>query len=443
VNAIARYFDFDTLGTNWRTESVAGLTTFLSMAYILFVNPAVLSLASVPDAAGLGMPRDAVFTATAVAAAFGSLVMGLLARYPIAQAPGMGLNAFFAFSVVLGMGIEWQTALAGTFVSGLIFMALTISRLRERVINAIPNELKHAVAAGIGLFIAFIGLTNAGIIVNDDALLVGLAPLTDPQTLLAIFGLIVTVILMTLRLSSAIFLGMAITAIVGMLTGLIALPDQIISPVPDISPVAGAAISRLPDLFTPQMAVVIGTMLFVDFFDSAGTLMGVARQAGLIRDNKLPRAGRALFADALATTASGLIGTSSTTAYIESASGVAAGGRSGFTAVVVGVLFLLALFFSPLLAVVTQAVTAPALIVVGVLMAASLRHIAWDRFETAVPAFLTVLLMPLTYSIATGIALGFIVYPITMTAARRHREIHPLMLVLAVIFLGYFVFLRA
>ncbi|GAB3672440.1 NCS2 family permease [Salinisphaera aquimarina] len=442
MNAIARYFDFDTLNTNFRTECVAGLTTFLSMAYILFVNPAVLSLASVPDAGGLGMPRDAVFTATALAAAFGSLVMGLLARFPIAQAPGMGLNAFFAFSVVLGMGIDWQTALAGTFVSGVIFMALSLSSLREKIIDAIPADLKHAVAAGVGLFIAFIGLTSAGIIVNDDALLVGLAPLTDPHTLLAIFGLVVTVILMTTGVTSAIFLGMVATAIVGMATGLVGLPEHILGRVPDVGPVAGAAISRLPDVFTPHMLVVVATMLFVDFFDSAGTLMAVARQAGLIKDNKLPRAGRALFADALATTVSGLIGTSSTTAYIESASGVAAGGRSGFTAVVVGVLFLLALFFSPLLAVVTQAVTAPALIVVGVLMAGSLRHIDWHHFEVAVPAFLTVLLMPLTYSIATGIALGFIVYPVSMVAARRGRDIHPLMYALAVLFLLYFVFLR-
>ncbi|WP_353248726.1 NCS2 family permease [Salinisphaera sp. T31B1] len=439
---MARYFEFDTLATDFRTETVAGLTTFLSMAYILFVNPAVLSLASVPDAAGLGMPRDAVFTATAIAAAFGSLVMGLLARFPIAQAPGMGLNAFFAFSVVLGMGIPWQTALAGTFVSGVVFMALSVSRLREKIIDAIPADLKHAVAAGVGLFIAFIGLTSAGIIVNDDAVLVSLAPLTDPHTLLAIFGLIVTVVLMTLGLTSAIFVGMVATSILGLATGQIALPEHVVGRVPDIGPVAGAAISHLPDVFTPHMLVVVATMLFVDFFDSAGTLMGVARQAGLIRDNKLPRAGRALFADALATTASGLIGTSSTTAYIESASGVAAGGRSGFTAVVVGLLFLAALFFSPLLAVVTEAVTSPALIVVGVLMAASLRHVDWERFEIAVPAFLTALLMPLTYSIATGIAIGFIAYPITMIAAGRRREIHPLMAALAVVFLIYFAFLR-
>ena len=443
VNAIARYFDFDTLGTNFRTESVAGLTTFLSMAYILFVNPSVLSLASAgPEAEALGMPREAVFTATALAAAFGSLVMGLLARFPIAQAPGMGLNAFFAFSVVLGMGIDWQTALAGTFVSGLIFVALSLSRIRQRIIDAVAPELKHAVAAGIGLFIAFIGLQNAGIVLDDDALLVRLAPLTTPETLLAIFGLAVTLVLMTLRLTSAIFLGMVATATAGIVTGLIDLPDHIVGQVPDVTPVAGVALTRLDELFTANMLVVIATMLFVDFFDSAGTLMGVARQAGLIRDNRLPRAGRALFADALATTASGLIGTSSTTAYIESASGVAAGGRSGFTAVVVGVLFLLALFFSPLLAVVTSAVTAPALIVVGVLMCASLKQIDWERFETAAPAFVTVLMMPLTYSIATGIALGFIVYPLTMAAAGRARDINPLMYALAVVFLGYFVFLR-
>ncbi|OZM55791.1 guanine permease [Lottiidibacillus patelloidae] len=433
---MSKFFMFEALGTTYRREFIAGITTFLSMAYILIVNPTILG------SNGAGMDDGAVFTATALAAAVGCLIMGILAKYPIALAPGMGLNAFFAFSVVIGMQIPWETALAGVLVSGLIFIILTISGIREMVINAIPASLKYSVAAGIGLFIAFIGLQSAGIIVNNPVVLVGLGDLTSGTTLLAIFGIIVTIALMVLGLKAGVFFGMVVTAIAGMIVGLIDVPSKFISfDIPSLAPTFGVAFMELEHIFTIQMLIVILTFLFVDFFDTAGTLVAVANQAGLIKDNKLPRAGRALFADSAATVVGATLGTSTTTSYIESSSGVSAGGRSGLSAVFVGLLFILSLLFFPLLSVVTSAVTAPALIVVGILMVSALGKIEWDKFEIAVPAFFTILAMPLTYSIATGIAFGFIFYPITMMMKGKQKEIHPIMYGLFVLFVLYFVFL--
>jgi len=417
-----KYFEFEKLETNYRTEFFAGLTTFLAMAYILFVNPDMLGAA--------GMDPGAVFTATAIAAAVGSLFMGIIARYPIVLAPGMGLNAFFAFTVVMGYGIPWETALSGVLVSGLIFMLLTISGLREKIINVIPSNLKMAVGAGIGFFIAFVGFQNAGIIVGDPDTLISLGDLTSPLVLLAIFGIIVSVILLSLNIKGGIFYGMVLTSIAGIIFGLIEPPQGlsgIVGKVPSLEPTFGQAFVNFGDVFTMQMLVVILTFLFVDFFDTAGTLVAVASQAGLMKDNKLPRAGKALFADSAATVTGAIVGTSTTTSYVESTAGVGVGGRSGFTAVVAAGFFLLALFFSPLLSVVTSEVTAPALIIVGVLMSASLKNIEWDKFEIAVPAFLTIATMPLTYSIATGIAIGFVFYPITMIMKGKAKEIHPIM----------------
>lgn len=430
------YFEFDKLGTNFKTEFIAGLTTFLAMAYILFVNPHTLS--------ATGMDQGALFTATALAAAIGSFVMGIVAKYPVALAPGMGLNAFFAYTVVLGYGIPWETALSGVLVSGVVLVILTMTGIREMIINAIPESLKYAVSAGIGLFIAFVGLINAGFVVNNDATLVGIGDLTSPTVLLAIFGLIISSILLTIGIKAGIFYGMIITSIVGMIFGLVPHPtglNDIIGPVPSLEPAFGQALFHLQDIFSIQMLVVILTFMFVDFFDTAGTLMAVATQAGIMENGKLPRAGRALTADSSGTVFGAILGTSSTTSYVESTAGVAVGGKSGLTAVVTAVFFLLALVFSPLLEIVTSQVTAPALIIVGVLMASNLKFVEWDQIEIAIPAFFTVLMMPLTYSIATGIAVGFIFYPITMLVKGRAKEIHPIMYILAVIFILYFTFL--
>jgi AGZA family xanthine/uracil permease-like MFS transporter len=442
-----KYFEFDKLGTNYRREIIGGLTTFLAMAYILIVNPLMLSLDAVPDLPdAMRMDKGAVFVATALAAAVGSLFMGLIAKYPIGLAPGMGLNAFFAFSVVLGMGIPWQTALTGVLCSGLIFIVLSLSGLREIIINAIPMQLKFAVGAGIGLFITFLGFQNAKIIVADPNTLVTLGDLSNGPTLLAIFGLVITVVMMVRKIKGAIFYGMIVTTIVGMIAGLIDLPEKVVDKVPSVAPTFGAAFETIfqdpSSLLTTQFLVIVITFLFVDFFDTAGTLVAVANQAGLMKDDKLPRAGKALLSDSLATVTGAVFGTSTTTSYIESSAGVAAGARTGFASIVTGVLFLLALFFSPLLFVITSEVTAPALIIVGVLMVSTLGNIEWTRFEIAVPAFLTVIAMPLTYSIATGIAIGFIFYPITMILSGRRKEIHPIMYGLWVIFVLYFVFIK-
>ncbi|RFB10979.1 NCS2 family permease [Bacillus sp. HNG] len=437
-----KYFQFDELGTTYRREIIGGITTFLSMAYILFVNPSILSLSDVADfPEALRMDANAVFVATALAAALGTLIMGVVAKYPVALAPGMGLNAFFAYSVVLGMGIAWQTALSGVLVSGIVLVLLTLTRIREKIIDAIPQNLKLAVGAGIGLFITFIGLKNANIVIADPATLVALGDLSKGDTLLAVFGVVITVILMVRKINGAVFIGMVITAIVGMLFNLIDAPDKVVSSVPSLAPTFGAAFTHFGEIFNMDMLVVILTFMFVDFFDTAGTLVGVANQAGIMKDNKLPRAGRALVSDSTGTVIGAILGTSSTTSYVESTAGVAAGARSGFASVVTAVLFLLALFFSPLLGVVTPAVTSPALIIVGVLMVASLGDIEWKKFEIAVPAFLTIVTMPLTSSIATGIAIGFIFYPITMMVKGKAREIHPIMYALFFIFILYFIFL--
>jgi adenine/guanine/hypoxanthine permease len=440
-----KFFKFEELGTNYRKEFLGGFTTFLAMAYILAVNPFTLSLgdvADLPDA--LRMDYGAVFVATALAAAVGSLIMGIFANYPISLAPGLGLNAYFAYTVVLTQGHPWEYALAAVFISSVFFLLLTISGLREKLINAIPVELKLAVGAGIGLFITFIGLQNSKIIVDNSATLVHIGDLTNPSTLLAIFGIFITIILMVRGIHGGVFYGMIITAVVGMIFGVINTPSAVVSAVPSIKPTFGALFSALgdPGFYTQSMLVVVLTFLFVDFFDNAGTLVAVANQAGLMKENKLPRAGKALFADSIASMVGSIFGTSTTTSFIESSAGVAAGARTGFAAVVTAGFFLLSLFFFPLLEVVTSAVTTPALVVVGILMVSSLGKIDWTKFEVAVPAFLTIVAMPLTYSIATGIAVGFIFYPIVMIVKGRIKEINPIMYVFFVIFALYFIFLQ-
>ncbi len=440
-----KYFQFEELGTNYRREILGGLTTFLAMAYILVVNPMTLTLADVPDLPdALRMDYGAVFAATALSAAIGSIIMGLVARYPLALAPGLGLNAFFGYTVILGSGIPWQHALGAVFISSVFFLLLTLTGLREKLINAIPADMKLAIGAGIGLFITFIGLQSAGLIVKNDATLVGLGDLTEPNTLLAIFGILVTVILMTKGIKGGVFYGMVITVIVGMIFGLINKPSGIVDSVPSLAPTFGQVFTSFndPTFYTTTMVGIILTFLFVDFFDNAGTLVAVANQAGLVKDNKLPRAGRALLSDSVASVSGSILGTSTVTSFVESSAGVAAGARTGFASLVTAACFLLSLFFFPLLEIVTPAVTAPALIVVGVLMVSSLGKIDWAKFEVAVPAFLTMIIMPLSYSIATGIAVGFVFYPITMIISGRRKEINPIMYLFFIVFILYFIFLK-
>ncbi len=434
AGGLNRYFNISEKGSTVRTEVTAGVTTFLAMAYIVFVNPGILS-----DA---GMDFGAVFVATCLAAAIGTLIMGLYAKLPIAQAPGMGLNAFFAYTVVLGMGIPWETALAATFVSGVLFLLLAVTGARRAVINAIPLPLKLAVGAGIGLFIAFIGLKNAGIIVADPATLVGLGELGEHSTLLAIFGILVTSLFLMRKLRGAVFYGIVVTAIVGVIFGVADAPSALVSTPPSIAPTFGAAFAEIPSLFTVELLVVVFTMLFVDFFDTAGTLIAVTNQAGLLdRDGNLPNDNKALVADSTATIAGAALGTSTTTSYIESAAGVGAGGRTGLTSVVTAGMFLLTLFFSPLLSVVTEAVTAPALVIVGVMMARGLSDIPWDDMAYAIPAFVTIIAMPLTFSIATGIALGLVLFPLMLLFKGRFSQVSPVMIGLFVAFVAYFIWL--
>ncbi len=427
-----KFFKLEERGSTVSKEFVAGITTFLSMAYIIFVNPSTLSAA--------GMDTGAVFTSTILAAAIGTLIMGFYANFPVALAPGMGMNAFFAYTVVLVMGYSWQQALAGIFVSGLLFMALSLTGLREKIINSIPTSLKHAVGTGIGFFIAFLGLQNSGIIIKNEATLVGIGNFSDFNVLITIIGLIVTLILLVRKIPAAIFIGMVTTAVLGIILGVVELPTQVFAPIPSIKQTFGSLFSALPTIFNKDMIIVIFSFLFIDFFDTAGTLMAVGSKAGLVnKKGQLVNADRALLADSTATVVGAVLGTSSTTSYVESLVGVNVGGRTGLSSVFTSICFLVMLFCSGLLSVVTPAVTAPALITVGVLMASSLSDIEWKNLETSIPAFATIIMMMLGYSIAEGIAAGFLLYPIMMVSARRHKEVNLVMWILSLIFLAHFI----
>ena len=425
---IERLFHLEEAKTNVRRELLAGLTTFVSMAYILFVNPQVLG--------DSGMEKGSLFTATALTAVVGSVLMGILANYPIAIAPGLGDNAFFSYSVVIAMGIPWQTAMAGVFVASLIFLVVSLVKLREIVINAIPKDLKLAVASGLGIFIAFVGLQGGGLITASKSSLVAIGSFAVPTTWLTIAGLLVTAILMARKVPGSIFIGMVFTTVLGLATKLIPAPAHIISGIPSLKPTFGVAIAHIGDIKEPQLWAVVIIFLLVAFFDTAGTLIGLAEQVDVMQDSegKMPRIGRALMADSISMVSGSVFGTTPPTAYVESSAGIAVGGRTGLTSVTVSVLFALSMFFSPLLSVVTSNVTAPVLIIVGTLMAQSMRGIQWDRFEIALPAFLTIVGMPLTYNISYGIAFGFLVYPITMLAAGKRKEINPIMYGLFVVF---------
>ncbi|ANI98225.1 NCS2 family permease [Pediococcus pentosaceus] len=423
---LEKTFHLSEQGTTVKREILAGLTTFVSMAYILFVNPSILGAA--------GMDKGAVFTATALSAILGSVLMAFLANYPIAVAPGLGDNAFFTFSVVLGMGISWQKAMAGVFIASVLFTILSFLKVREIVIDAIPKDLKLAMAAGIGIFIAFVGLQGGGLVVASKTSLVEIGSLAVPTTWLTIFGIFVIAILMAKKVPGSIFIGLVSTALLGLITGLIKMPANIISLAPSMKPTFGVGISHLPSVMDPQMWAVVLIFLLVAFFDTAGTLIGLAQQAGIIKDNKMPRIGQALMADSVSMLAGSVMGTTPTAAYVESSAGIAIGGKTGLTSLTVSILFVFSMFFSPLLTVVTNQVTAPALIVVGVLMASSLREIDWGKFEIAMPAFLTIVGMPLTYNISYGIAFGFLTYPILMFAAGRRKEVNYIMWILLFVF---------
>lgn len=426
------FFRFEERNTTYKKETLAGITTFLSMAYILVVNPIILSQS--------GMDQGAVFTATALSAIFGTLMIGIFANYPVGIAPSMGLNSFFTFSVCIGMGIDWPVALTGVFVASIIFVVLSLFKIREKIINVIPQDLKHAIAAGIGFFIAFIGLKNAGIIIANPDTIVSIGDLTSPLTALAVVGFVITVLMLVKGIHGGIFYGMVVTTIIGMIAGLIEVPASMIGSIPSLEPTFGVVFSHLNSIFSPELLAVIFTFLFVAFFDTAGALIAVASQAGLMKDNKIPNAGRALLADSTSGAIGAILGTSTTASFVESSAGIAVGGRTGFTSVIISACFFIALFFSPILSVITSEVTAPALIIVGALMAMEMSKINWKRLEVVIPSFVTIIMMPLTFSVATGIALGFILYPLALLAQKRFQEVHPIMYVLALLFTSYFIF---
>ncbi len=431
MNAIERYFGLAEHETTAKREILAGVTTFLTMAYIVFVNPAILS-----DA---GMDRDAAFVATCIAAAFGSLLMGLLANYPIALAPGMGLNAFFTYTVVAQMGHSWQTALGVVFLSGLIFLALSVLPVREWIVNAIPRALKMAISAGIGMFLAIIALKNAGIIVDSPATLVQLGDLAAPGALLAGLGFFAMVAMDRLNIPGAILIAVIGVTVIAMVAGLQSF-GGIASAPPSIAPTFLEL--DLASALELSLISVVFAFLFVDLFDTAGTLIGVAHRAGLLDENgKLPRLRSALLADSLATVAGAAVGTSTTTSYIESAAGIRAGGRTGLTAVVVAILFLCCLFFAPLAGSVPAYATAPALLFVACMMTRGLSEVNWDDVTDYVPAVVTAIAMPLTFSIATGIGIGFITYAAVKLLSGRLSEASPAIIVLAAAFVLKFSFL--
>ncbi|MGS2743343.1 NCS2 family permease [Halomonas sp. LS-001] len=432
MNFLDKHFKLTEHKTTIKTEVIAGVTTFLTMAYIIFVNPSILSEA--------GMDYGAVFVATCLAAAIGCLVMGIWANYPIAQAPGMGLNAFFTYGVVLGMGYTWEAALGAVFLSGLCFFLLSIFRIREWIINSIPLSLRLGIAAGIGLFLAMIALKNAGIVVANPATFVALGDLSEPAAIYALVGFFVITALAYLNVTGAVMIGILGVTVVAILLGhneyggLMSMPPSIAPTLMQMD-VMGA--------LDVAMISVIFAFLFVDLFDTSGTLVGVAQRGKLLdKDGKLPRIGRAMMADSTASMAGAALGTSTTTSYIESTAGIASGGRTGLTAVVVAILFLISLFFAPLAGSIPAYATAGALLYVAVLMAGSLAHANWDDPTEAAPVLIAALAMPLTFSIAEGIALGFISFVAIKALSGRFKDLNPAVILLALLFAGKFLFLN-
>ena len=430
---LERLFQLQAHGTTVRKEIVAGITTFLTMAYIVVVNPSILS--------ATGMDFGAVFVATCIAAAIGTLIMGLWANYPIALAPGMGLNAFFSFTVVGSMGYSWQVALGAVFLSGFIFFILSVVKVREWLINSIPMSLRFGISAGIGFFLALIALKNAGVVVDNEATLVGMGDIKTPESLLFFAGFVLICALSFRRITGAVMIGILAVTAVAMMLGMVEY-DGLFSAPPSIAPtfmeldIAGA--------LNVGMISVVFAFLFVDLFDTSGTLIGAAQRGGLLdKDGKLPRLGRALMSDSVATMSGAALGTSTTTSYVESTAGIAAGGRTGLTAVVVALLFLACLVLSPLAAIIPAYATAPALFYVAVLMASGLKLVDWDDITDAAPAIVTALTMPLTFSIADGIALGFISYAGIKALSGRWSDLNASVVTIAIVFVLKFMFLDA
>lgn len=424
---LKQYFKLAEHQTTVRTEVLAGFTTFMTMAYILAVNPAILAAA--------GMDQPALFTATAVSAALGTLVMAFWARLPFALAPGMGLNAFFAYTVVIAMGHSWQFALTAVFLEGILFIILTAFNIREAILNAIPMAMKHAISAGIGLFIAFIGMKNAGLIVAYNPTLVTLGDVTSPQVMLMLAGVLLTGILLILRIKGALLIGMFAVTLAGIPFGVTEVPDgSLVTLPPTVAPIFWQF--EFGRIFSRDMLIVLFTFLFVDMFDTVGTLVGVSDKAGMLdADGRIPKAREAFFADAIGTTAGAALGTSTVTVYIESASGVAEGGKTGLTALTTALFFLAALFFAPIFLMVPNAATAPALVLVGVFMMSPLRKVDFEDLLTAIPAFVTLIMMPLTFSIADGIIFGLLTHVLLHFCTGRWRTLNPFSIGLAAVFL--------
>ena len=427
---LSKYFKLQENNTTIRTEILAGITTFMTMAYILAVNPDILS--------ATGMDKGAVFTATALGSLIATLVMALYAKLPFALAPGMGLNAFFAFTVVLGMGHTWQFALTAVFIEGLIFIALTAFNIREMIVNSIPNNMKHAISVGIGLFIAFIGLKNAGIIVSSPATFVTLGDLTNatdnPGAIVAILALVVTGALLALRVKGALLIGILVGTVIGLFLGVTQLPASFEVAPPSLSPIFMKF--EWTQILTFDMLIVVFTFLFVDMFDTVGTLIGVSSKANMLdKEGRVPRVKQALMADAIGTTAGAMLGTSTVTTYVESAAGVSEGGRTGLTSLTVAVLFFFALFLSPVFLMIPGAATAPALILVGAMMMTPIKNIDFSDYTESIPVFLTIIMMPLTYSISEGILFGVLSYVILKLLTGKFKDITIVTAVLAVFFL--------
>lgn len=429
---LKKLFGFDPAQTTVRTEIIAGVTTFLTMSYILAVNPSMFGQLE-------GMPAGAVFTSTALAAIVGCLAMAFCGKLPFGLAPGMGLNAFFVYSVCLGMGYSWQFALTAVLIEGIIFIILTLTNVREAIVNAIPLSLRNAIGAGIGLFIAFIGLESAGVIVKDEATLVALGDLTSGSAFLAFIGVIITGFLYARNIPGAILIGIIVTMIIGIPLGVTEFVGVLSKP-ESIAPIFCQF--EFDNILTLDMLVVVFTFLFIDMFDTVGTLVGVCTKAGLVDEKgNIHRIKQAFLADSIATTVGATLGTSTTTTYVESAAGVAQGGRSGLTALAVACCFVIALFFSPLFLSIPAAATAPALVIVGLLMLEPIRNIPFGDFSESIPAFVCIIMMPLTYSISNGILLGMITYVLMNIVCGHFRKITPAMYILAILFILKFIFI--